>query len=132
MTDFKGINPDKNLGASFNTNRQGKGGKPDDQTAQNDNGPAGDPYANLKMDPDRMLDLLAAQGKFNVQSNFENPGIERAMNAFADNITPERHAQVTRMMSQAYSDEFGSNPSPELLQDLVDNYLIGQPAIQNA
>jgi hypothetical protein len=131
MTDFKGINPDKNLGANFNTNRNGQGAKSDQQAKQGDVAPAGDPYADLKMDPDRMLDLLATQAKFNGQVNFENTGIERAVTSFASAITPERHAQVSQMMSNAYADEFGSKPNQQLLQDLVDNYLIGGVSIQN-
>jgi hypothetical protein len=132
MTDFKGINPDKNLGANFNANRQGKGGKPDQQSAQGNGSTAGDPYADLKMDPNRMLDLLNTQAKLNIPAGFENTGIERSMNSFAAAVTPERHAQVSRMMTQAYSDEFGANPSPDVLQDLVDNYLIGGVSIQTS
>jgi hypothetical protein len=132
MTDFKGINPDKNLGANFNANRQGKNAKPDHQAAQDENATAGDPYANLKMDPDRMMDLLAAQAKYNISGQFENTGIEKSINAFSSMVSPERHARVSHMLGQAFADEFGTQPSPEILQELVDNYLIGHVAVQNS
>lgn len=132
MTDFKGFNPDKNLGANFNTNRQGKGSKPDATPEQPQATPPTDPYANLKMDPDRMMNLLSAQAKLNLPNQIENPGIEKSMQVFSQTISPERHARVTRLMSQAYSTEFGSIPSPETLQTMVDDYLIGQVAIQQA
>lgn len=131
MTDFKGFNPDKNLGANFNTKQNGKSRKPDQPAKQADTAPTSDPYADLKMDPSRMLDLLTTQAKLNSPVNFENTGIERAMNTFSSSVTPERHAKVSQMMTQAYTDEFGSKPSQQILQDLVDNYLIGGVAIQN-
>ncbi|MCE3233953.1 MAG: hypothetical protein K0Q50_133 [Vampirovibrio sp.] len=133
MTDFTGFNPDKNLGANFNANRQGKGSKPD---ANADNQPQatppGDPYASLKMDPERMMNLLSAQARFNIPSNIENPGIEKSMFAFTQAVSPERHARVTRLMNQAYTTEFGTPPNPETLQTMVDDYLIGQVVIQQA
>jgi len=131
MTDFKGFNPDKNLGASFNANRQSKGTRPNANSPQDDTLPAGDPYASQKLDPNRMMDLLAAQAKFNIPNQLENPGIERSIEAFTQQVPPERHSLVTNLMNQAYTNEFGFPPNPETLQNMVDDYLIGHVAIQN-
>jgi hypothetical protein len=132
MTDFNSINPDKNLSAKFHSNRQAKGGQPDPNAAKGEAAPTGDPYAELKMTPDKMLDLLAAQGRVNSQNQIENPAIEKSVNAFTKSITPERHAQVCKQLEQAYVAEMGSKPHPAVLQDMVDNYLIGKPMVQNA
>lgn len=133
MTDFKGFNPDKNLGTSFNTNRQNKKTQSEANPEASENQTPVDPYADLKMDPDRMLDLLAAQGKSN-QARFTGPGnagnIDKTMEVFTGSVSPERHSFVTRMLEQTYQNEFGKKPSPTLLQDIVDDYLIGQVSIQ--
>lgn len=131
MTDFKGFNPDKNLGANFNANRQGKNAKPNANLPQGDNLPAGDPYAGQKLDPDRMMDLLAAQAKLNIPSQVENPGIERSIEAFTQQIPPERHARVSNLLQQVYTDEFGALPGADILQNMVDDYLIGHVSVQN-
>ncbi len=131
MTDFNNINPDRSLNAKFNTHRPAQGGQPDATAAQGQSGESVDPYADLKMDPDKMLNLLAAQGRVNTQTQIENPGIERSVGAFTQAVSPEQHSQVAQQMSQAYQHEFGVNPHPAVLQDLVDNHLIGKPVVQN-
>ncbi len=135
MTDFKGFNPDKNLGANFNANRHGKnqqsGNKPETTEPQS----TVDPYADLKMDPNRMLDLLAAQGKSN-QAHFASTSsaanIEKTMEAFTSTMSPERHSLTSQMLKQTYQAEFGKAPSNALLQDMVDDYLIGHVSTQGA
>lgn len=130
MTDFKGFNPG-NIGPNFNTNRQGKGNQANAGDEQPQSTPPQDPYAELKMDPDRMMSLLAAQAQYNIPNRIENPGIEKSMELFGSTISPERHERVSRLMSQAYTSEFGTSPHPEVLQTMVDDYLIGQVHIQN-
>jgi hypothetical protein len=130
MTDFNNINPDKNLNTGFNAKRQGKGNSKNQNAGGTPNTPPNDPYAERKTDPAKMLDLMATQGKLNAQGLIENPGIERAMTAFSNQISPERHAQVSKLMAETYQNETGATPHPGLLQDLVDDYLIGKPVIQ--
>lgn len=130
MTDFNSINPDKGLNTSFNANRQARNNNQEPNNAAGSATPQGDPYANLKTDPDKMLNLMAAQGKQKLQGQIENPAIERSVATFASSVSPERHAQVSQLMAKTYQDEIGAQPSPGLLQDMVDNYLIGQPVIQ--
>lgn len=133
MTDFKGFNPDKNLGANFNTNRHNKNTKPETQPEQAEAQPGSDPYANLKMDPDRMMDLLSAQAKSNniKFSGVGNAGsIEKSVAAFETSVSPERHSLVSRMLEQTFESEFGKKPPVGILQDMVDDYLIGQVLVQ--
>jgi hypothetical protein len=131
MTDFNNINPDKKMSTGFNTKRQDKDKSPNPDAGNNaPNTPASDPYAELKTDPGKMLELMAAQGKQNAQGLIENAGLERAVTAFSNRISPERHAQVAKLMAETYQNETGKAPHPGLLQDLVDNYLIGKPVIQ--
>jgi hypothetical protein len=130
MTEFKGINPDKKV--NYNANRQGKGKADDTAAAPQEQAPTGDPYADLKMDPNHLMSLLATQAKLNMPPGVGNASIDNHMNKFATDITPERHARACRIMEQTYTQEFGKAPSPELLQDLVDDYLVGRPVVQNA
>ena len=130
MSDFNSINPDKNLSAKFNSQRPAQGGQPDAGAVPGKPADAVDPYAELKMDPDKMLNLLAAQGRVNTQNQIENPGIERSVGAFTQAVSPEHHSQVAQTMSQAYQHEFGVKPHPAVLQDLVDNHIIGKPVVQ--
>lgn len=132
MTDFNGLNPDKHIGPNMNPNRQGKGAQPEPGHAPEEAGAAGDPFADLKVDPNHMLQLLAAQSKLNISPDVENPGISRAVAAFANEVSPERFARLERIVSNAYEQEFGKVPSPELLQDILADYLIGRPVIQSA
>lgn len=133
MTDFKGFNPDKKMGTSFNPNRQNKSPQPEANEEASEAQAPVDPYADLKMDPSRMLDLLATQGKSN-QARITGPGnagnIEKTMEAFTGSVSPERHSFITRMLEQTYQNEFGKKPSAALLQDIVDDYLIGQVSVQ--
>jgi hypothetical protein len=137
MTDMNGFNPDKKLGAHFTP-----GSKAKKQEAAEHSKPAAgeniDPYADLKVAPDRMLDLLAAQGK-SQQMHAKLGGtpasiasIERSVESFVDSVSPERHSLMSRMLEQTFQQEFGKKPSPGLLQEMLDNYLLGQPVIQNS
>ena len=129
MTDFNSgsFDPTK-VGGNYN--QQG-GKKPSDNGGQPEQAqpPAGDPYADLKVDPSRLMELLSAQAKANLPAELQNPSINSSIAAFSSVVTPERHARATRLVSQAYATEFGKPPSEELLQEMVDNYLIGTPAI---
>lgn len=128
MTDFSNLNPDNNLRTGGLTpGRQSGPPKPDGNVEQ-PAAPPGDPYADLKMDPDRMMALLSAQSRANIQ-RIEHPGIEKSMDAFKNEISPERHAEVTQKISRLFANEFQSPPNPEMLQQLVDDFLIGQPSI---
>jgi hypothetical protein len=131
MTDFNGINPEKNTGAGFNANRQSQGQQPEADAGQDAPVPT-DPYADLKIDPDYLLKLLGAQAKLNLPAGVENAGVDKTVAGFTDTISPERHARVIRVFEQAYSQEFGASPSPGLLQDMVDDYLIGRVNVQSA
>ncbi len=134
MTDMNGFNPDKKLGAHFTP--QGKQKKQDSTEGNKpDAGSPTDPYADLKMDPSRMLDLLAAQGKSNqvhAQMSGSPASIERSVESFAETVSPERHSLMSRMLEQTFQKEFGKKPSPALLQEILDNYLVGQPVVQNS
>ncbi len=134
MTDMNGFNPDKKLGAHFTP-----GSKQKKQEAAETNKPVtgepGDPYADLKIAPDRMLDLLAAQGKsqhMHAQLGGGPANIERSIESFVDSVSPERHSLMSRMLEQTFQQEFGKKPSPTLLQEMLDDYLVGQPVIQNS
>jgi hypothetical protein len=133
MTDFKGFNPDKSLGLNFQPNHPNNGKQPGSSSpAEKDQAPV-DPYADLKMDPARMMDLLAVQGKSN-QSQLSGIGgvnhIEMAMETFSNSISLERHSLTSRLLEQTYQNEFGAQPEAGILQDILDDYLIGQPVIQ--
>lgn len=130
MTDFNGLNPEQHLKTSFNANKQGKGAQQDQTAEQGETAPAVDPYADQKLSPDHLMSLLAAQAKLNIPSEVENAGINQAVAKFTTAISPERHARLSRIISQAYEQEFGQAPPPELLQDIVDDYLIGRPNVQ--
>jgi hypothetical protein len=133
MTDFNNFNPDKKLSTGFNAKPQGKGKNQNPDAGSNaPNTPASDPYADRKTDPGKMLELMAAQGKQNAQGLIENPGIERAVTTFSSHISPDRHAQVAKLMAETYQNETGKAPHPGLLQDMVDNYLIGTPVIKTS
>lgn len=135
MTDFKGFNPDKNVGTNFNTNRNHKKNQSEAKPEGDETSAAIDPYADLKMDPDRMMELLATQAKANQRHITAPPGtgnIEKSVAAFEASISPERHSFVSRMLEQTYENEFGKKPSPAMLQDIVDNYLVGQAHIQSS
>jgi hypothetical protein len=131
MTDFN-INRDKNLNTGFNTNRQAKGNQPDAQAEQSAVPPATDPYADLKTDPDTMMNLLAAHSMPNAAMQITNSRMDQLMAQFSQQITPEAHAQLTDQITKAYQDETGKTPSPEFVQDVLDNYLMGQVVIQNS
>jgi hypothetical protein len=128
MTDFNSINPEPSK-ANLNANRQNKNAQTPDAANDNTTAPATDPYANLKMDPDQMFKLLDAQAKMNIPAGIDGSS---AMTSFSGAVSPERHARVSRLMEQAYTQEFGNTPGPGILQDLVDDYLIGRPSVQNA
>jgi len=131
MTDFNNINPDSSLRAKFTNKRQSGSGNPQPSPGASTGAPPVDPYADLKTDPGKMLNLMAAQGRQNVHTQLESPVIENSVLGFSGAVTPERHAQVTSLMAQTYQNEVGKPPSPGLLQDMVDNYLIGSVVINN-
>ncbi|WP_303674533.1 hypothetical protein [Vampirovibrio chlorellavorus] len=134
MTDMNGFNPDKKLGAHFTPgSKQKKQEAP--ETGTSAAGEPGDPYADLKITPDRMLDLLAAQGKsqhMHARLGGSPSSVERAMDSFMGTISPEGHSLMSRMLEQTFLQEFGKKPSPAMLQEILDNYLVGQPVIQNS
>jgi hypothetical protein len=133
MTDFQGFNPDKSLGSNFQTKRKGNGKSPETSSPAGKKQAPVDPYADLKMPPARMMDLLTAQGISN-QAQLGSTGvvshIEMAVNAFSSSISPERHSLASRLLEQTYQNEFGGKPGAGILQDILDDYLIGQPVIQ--
>jgi hypothetical protein len=133
MTDFKGFNPDRSLGSNFQTNRKGNGKPPETSSPTEKEQAPVDPYADLKMPPARMMDLLSAQGSSNqalLASNGVVNHIEMAINAFSNSVSPERHSLASRLLEQTYQNEFGGKPGAGILQDILDDYLIGQPVIQ--
>ena len=131
MTDFNSFNPDSGLRANLNNKRQSGSGKPQPSPSVHAGAPPVDPYADLKTDPNKMLNLMAAQGRQNIYTQLESPVIENSVLGFTGSISPERHAQVSKLMAQTYQNETGRPPSPGLLQDMVDNYLIGSVVINN-
>lgn len=129
MTDFNRINPNKGMQTNFSSKRQSH---TDSQPTPGANaGPSPNPSTDLTTDPNTILNLMAAQGRQNIQGKWESPVIENSVQAFTGNITPDDHAQVTSLMVKTYENEFGRPPSPGLLQDMVDNYLIGSVVINN-
>jgi hypothetical protein len=130
MSDFNnGFNPanQKNQGINFNPNKQGKGSQPEESAESAEQSKPVDPWANTRPDPDHVLNLLAMQGKLNMPAEAL---MHTNMQAFGAQISPDRHAFASRMLEQAYTQEFGKPPAPGMLQELVDNYLIGHVVIQ--
>ncbi len=128
MPDFNGINP---FGVPFNTNRQTKKNNQEPDTNDNPSASNEDPYADLKVSPDHVYNLLSSQSGFALRNvNVDN--MERMMHASTGMVSPEEHAKVTSQFRDGYRKEFGSFPPPDLLEEMVDNYLIGQVVIQSA
>jgi hypothetical protein len=125
MPDFNsGINP---FGVPFNPNRKAK----QDQEAETTESPAAtphDPYASSKVSPEQVYNLLSAQSGMALR-NVSVDNMERLMHAPTGLVSPEEHAKVTNQFRDSYRKEFGSNPSAELLSEMVDDYLIGQVII---
>jgi hypothetical protein len=130
MTDFNSFDPSKkNINnANLNPNRQGKG-KEEAPAEGAEQQSAGDPYADLKMDPNKLMNILAAQAKQNA-SKIENVSVNSSVAAFSEFMSPERHSRLSRMFEQAYKEEFGSIPDEGTLQNILDDYIVGQPVIQ--
>lgn len=128
-TDFNSFDPNKVGQTGFNAKRQGGNNAPDHSQAQENPGHQGDPYANLKMDPSRLMDLLSAQARLNVPADVQNAGVTRNIDAFSNLFPPERYERLTRIFSQAYAEEFGQPPSEELVESLVSDYIIGRPVV---
>lgn len=134
MTDMNGFNPDKKLGAHFTPGSKPKKQEAAEAGSAQPNGST-DPYVDLKIPPDRMLDLLAAQGKsqhMHAQLSGVPANVERSIERFMDTVSPERHSLMSRMLEQTFQQEFGKKPPTELLQEMLDDYLVGQPVIQNS
>ncbi|MHA0111375.1 hypothetical protein ACXYUI_30335, partial [Klebsiella pneumoniae] len=71
MSDFNPINPERKPGIQFNANKQGKGAQADANGYEAQETDAGDPYAGLKMDPERMMALLNSQSQLQGQARVE-------------------------------------------------------------
>jgi hypothetical protein len=130
MSDFNnGFNPadKRNQGLNFNPNKQGKGAQPEQPAEPAGQDQAVDPWAGQRPDADHLLKILTLHAS-------QNKPVEALMRAnvqaFESQISPERHAFATKMLEQAYTQEFGKPPAPGMLQELVDNYLIGHVVIQ--
>ncbi len=132
MPDFNSFNPDNaRLGAQFNAQQRKKGAeKPEVPQSSADS--VADPYADLKVSPDVMFGMLAAQAKQNIPNLVSNSSIEKNVAHFSGTVSSTDHAQVTAMISDVYQQEFGKAPSATLLRAIVDNYLIGTPSVQQA
>lgn len=132
MTDMNGFNPNKKMGPHFTPNQKSKHPNPTADSSPSAAGPS-NPQADLQMDPNQVLDLLAVQGQANrISPKFTGAsnGIERSIQAFSTAISPERHSLMSRMLEQTFQKEFGKKPSPALLQEILDHYLVGEPVIQ--
>ena len=89
------------------------------------------PIERQTIDPDRMMDLMAQMGAMNMAAgNVENVSVGRNLDTFLNNVTPDAHAKLYSTFENAIRSEFGIDPSPELVQEALDNYLIGTPVVQ--
>lgn len=125
-TDFNSFDPNKVGQTSFGQHKGGKKAADNGQGAT-EAGNQGDPYADLKMDPSRLLDLLSAQARQNLPADLQNPSITNSISAFTNLVSPDRHARISRIFQQAYTEEFGQPPSDDVLENLVADYIIGRP-----
>lgn len=130
MPEFNGINPDKSRGLSFNQNRAGKN-TPQNTPSTPESAPSSETPIN-QIEPDRLFELLSTQAQQNIPLGMESIGIEKSVITFSGFVSPERHKQVSNSMKQTFIKEFGHAPSDNLLQNMVDDYLIGQVSIQGA
>lgn len=133
MSQFDPNKFDPNKGIhQTNLNNQ-KGGKKQEAATEQaaDATSTGDPYAELKMDPSQLMSLLSAQAKYNLHnSQIEHTPIQKSVLAFTDAISPEAHSKLSARISKAYTEEFGKPPSAEVLQNAIDDYLIGVPVVE--
>jgi len=129
-----GINsndPNRLSAAQYNQQRQSK---PDTGSGQQEEQSAAAPQDNRQsVDPDRMLSMMAQMGSINA-GGIENVAlgrsIDQSLSTFFDSVTPEAHAQLYASFEQAFQNEFGMTPSAHLVQEALDNFLIGSPVIQ--
>lgn len=124
-----GINPnDPNRLNAAQFNNKKKGAAPEPGTDNNPSVNAA-PADRQTVDADKILGLLGQMGAQNL-SQVENVAMDKSMAAFANSVTPEAHAKLYSTFESSFKEEFGFQPSPQLVQEALDNYLIGTPAIQ--
>jgi len=119
-----GINPnDPNRLNAAQFNNKKKGNTPEANTESNAPvNPA--PADRQTVDADKILGLLGQMGAQNL-SQVENVAMDKSMAAFSNMISPEAHAKLYSTFESSFKEEFGFQPSPHLVQEAVDNYLIG-------
>jgi hypothetical protein len=122
MTNFDKFNPGTNNNP-VNPLNFGKTSKPDASDPSPEEGDANESAASLAIPPDQMLDMLAAQSMTRIPLQKSESALFKGM----PNL--EQHRQISQTLSNAYTEEFGSPPSPHVLQDMVDNHIIGTPVI---
>lgn len=131
MSDFNNINQNPNR-LQFGKSQHLKNKQPKQTNDGLETKVPSDPHASMKMEPGKMMNLLASQAQQGGKAQVEASQIGQQMARFAGGISPERHAQVSKQLRNAYQLEFGKPPSKGVLQELVDDYLIGRPQIQGA
>ena len=124
-----GINPnDPNRlnAAQFNQQKKGKAAN----EGQESDAPVNSaPAPRQTVDADKMMGLLGQLGAQNL-GQIENVGMDKSMAQFESMISPEAHAKLYSSFERSFKEEFGFQPSAQLVQEALDNYLIGTPSVQ--
>lgn len=120
MTNFDKFNPNNNNPVNFL--RFGKATKPENDALPADSSDTSGSQADLSIPPEDMLNLLAAQGQNNMSLVGKPP-------LFTGFPSVQQHSQITAEMASLFEKEFGQQASPDVLQEMVDNYIIGSPVI---
>lgn len=123
--------PNRLNASQFNQQKQSK----PDTGSQRDEEQAPAPQAQERpsVDPDRMMAMMAQIGAMNagnVENVALNRSIDQSLNTFFDSVTPETHAKLYETFEKAFQAEFGITPGAHLVQEALDNFLIGSPVIQ--
>lgn len=124
-----GINPNEhNRINKSNLNQQKKGSQPESAAEQEAAAQAA-PDHHQPVDPSKIMDFLSSQGMMNI-SNVENVPVVNSMMRFLDRVSPENHEKLYASFEKAFQEEFGITANPNLVQEALDDYLIGTPVIQ--
>jgi len=109
----------------------GHQGKQQQQPGEQEEAPAAQaPSAPGKsVEPGAVLKFLTQQGNLNL-GGIENVPISNSISAFQTAISVERHQHLSTTFRTTYQEEFGTEPSDNQVQELVDDFIIGVPVIQ--
>lgn len=128
MTDFNNLDPKQFRGASFNPQKSGKQTSKDTPPAEKD---TTSPAPNrVPVDSSKVWDLLKQQGQVNL-SSVENVSIANKVQAFTEFVSPDRYEEIRNQFKNVYQEEFGKQPSDEILETMVSDFIVGVPVVQS-